>query len=215
MNSTNKGKYYVLEGPSGVGKTSIAQVVLEKLIQDGVKAKYFKFNENNIDYPLLESRIKEPLLFELLRKWNFDDEIVQREINPLCVALLGMAAKIDLFQRYVKPMLVDEGYVVLSDRYWWSAYVLGRINNLNEDVLSGMEQIYNAVTLKPNIMFHLLRKTSLKNVKPKIWNIFAQEYTNLSERQKSNLNIINIYNENEFSTAVDTLYSHIKNDINK
>jgi thymidylate kinase len=212
MNVTNKGKYYVLEGPSGVGKTTIAQTILEKLTKEGVKAKYFRFDIKSIDFNSLGSKITEPLLIELLNKWKMDEEHILHEINPLSITLLNMGAKIDLFHRYIKP-LIEEGYTILADRFWWSSCIFGKFNGIHEEALAGIEKIYKANAYQPDIVFNLSRKSSFKCIPPKIWNSFLKEYACFSEKGKSDFNVINISNEEEISATIDIIYAHIKNNL--
>lgn len=100
------GTFIAIEGIDGSGKTTLTKNVVEKLNQEGVKAVYTKEPTQGV-------------IGELIRK------ILNFELNipPISLQYLFCADRA-VHQKPIENYL-NEGYVVVSDRYFWSAVAYG------------------------------------------------------------------------------------------
>ncbi|WP_449621637.1 dTMP kinase [Robertmurraya sp. Marseille-Q9965] len=96
-----KGLFITFEGPEGAGKTTILQMLMEKLQADGVKVLYTR-EPGGIE-------IAEQIRNVVLDKNN-------TAMDPRTEALLYAAARRQHLVEKVEPAL-EEGYIVLCDRF--------------------------------------------------------------------------------------------------
>lgn len=96
-----KGLFITTEGPEGAGKTTILQMLIEKLQADGVKVMYTR-EPGGIE-------IAEQIRNVVLDKTN-------TSMDPRTEALLYAAARRQHLVEKVEPAL-KEGYIVLCDRF--------------------------------------------------------------------------------------------------
>ncbi|SHK08906.1 dTMP kinase [Anaerobranca californiensis DSM 14826] len=117
-----KGKFIVIEGPDGVGKTTQSKLLCQFLQSKGIKYIYTREPGGTPigDY------IRELLL-------NPENKIV-----PIAECLLYASARAQLIEEVIKPAL-SKGYWVISDRYLHSSIVYQGIglnlgHNLVEEI---------------------------------------------------------------------------------
>lgn len=118
------GKLIIFEGPDGVGKTTLIQNTSDFL------------SESNIPFLSLSFPGKTPgTLGNLIdRVHHSPSELDVKQITPLAVQALHIAAHLDAIETRIKPAL-NEGIAVLLDRTWWSTLVYGKVTKVNESVL--------------------------------------------------------------------------------
>lgn len=106
-----RGKFIVLDGNEGCGKSTQARMALERLVGAGVAAMLVRDPGT--------TRIGEQIRQILLNPQNTD-------MSMRCEMLLYMAARAQMMKEIILPAL-DEGKTVLSDRFISStlAYQLG------------------------------------------------------------------------------------------
>lgn len=103
----NKGFFVAFEGPDGCGKSTISNLVYEKLIEEG--------------YPVIKSR--EPggtPISEKIRNIILDNDNVA--MHPRTEALLYAAGRAQHVEEKIKPAL-KEGKIVLVERYILSSLI--------------------------------------------------------------------------------------------
>ena len=103
----NKGFFVAFEGPDGCGKSTISNLVYEKLIEEG--------------YPVIKSR--EPggtPISEKIRNIILDNDNVA--MHPRTEALLYAAGRAQHVEEKIKPAL-EEGKIVLVERYILSSLI--------------------------------------------------------------------------------------------
>lgn len=129
MNEVDRvsGSLFVLEGPDGIGKTTIASALAEELRMQDKEVELLSF-------PGKETGTLGLHVYELHHepeKFNINS------LDPVALQTLHIAAHIDLIGRKILPLLTD-GKIVILDRYWWSTVVYGRNFGIPEAFLESM-----------------------------------------------------------------------------
>ena len=105
------GKFIVIEGLDGCGKSTQTKLLIEHLEQDGQKCKF-------IHFPILEQGIYGKLIAQFLRgELNPHETILDSvyEVHPKLVALMYACERKE-HVHIIKEWLND-GYTVIADRY--------------------------------------------------------------------------------------------------
>jgi dTMP kinase len=118
---------YVFEGPDGVGKSTIAEIVAEKLQSMGRTTRLLAF-------PGREEGTLGRLVYELhhdLARFGVS------EVGATSLQLLHIAAHLDAIEKAILPALA-RGETVVLDRFWWSTVVYGRQRGVSVTSLEAM-----------------------------------------------------------------------------
>lgn len=109
------GKLIVLEGSNKVGKTSISDVLAQRLASDGLQVAQHSF-------PGKITGTIGALVYQI-----HQDSVAAgiASVSPSSLQALHIAAHIDSIERLILPKLA-EGTVVILDRFWWSTWVYGQ-----------------------------------------------------------------------------------------
>ncbi len=123
------GQLLVLEGPDGVGKTTIADGLEERLKTGGIAVRRFSSPGNQAGTlgALVYAIHHEPKRFGLTR---LPSEALQA---------LHIAAHLDMIDNDVKPAIIAGDFVLL-DRFWWSTWVYGRQHDAARHTLDALIQ---------------------------------------------------------------------------
>ena len=109
---SKRGKLFVLEGPDGVGKSTLAHTLTEYLNAKGIPCDYFAFPGREAG--TLGRHI-----------YDFHHNPIQfgvKLVNPASVQVLHIAAHLDTIERNILPTL-EKGRSIVLDRFWWSTWV--------------------------------------------------------------------------------------------
>jgi len=98
------GKYFVIEGPDGTGKTTQAQILVDELTRRGHKSRY------------VHEPGETPMGLEL------EKIIKNRDLarEPSTDLLLFTANRLEVYLQVIEPALRD-GVIVVADRNWLSS----------------------------------------------------------------------------------------------
>ena len=126
---TGPAQLIVLEGPDGVGKSTISFALYEKLTDSSLECEYFSFpgKENETIGRLVHDLHHEPSMFGL------------ESLSPASLQTLHIAAHLDVIEQRIRPAINDGKWVVL-DRFWWSTWVYGRASGIDENMLDALIQ---------------------------------------------------------------------------
>ena len=175
-NHPMRGRLLVLEGPDGVGKTTLCAALAEQLQNRGHDPLQLSFPG------------KQPgSLGELVYCVHHEQGPVRvADISMLAKQALHVAAHIDALDRQILPAL-EEGRVVLLDRYWWSAWVYGLVGGCGRRQLRALIAAERSAwgTVRPALAVLLRRPTPIdRNDPPARWQRLSDEYARLAERER-------------------------------
>jgi thymidylate kinase len=108
------GDFVVLEGPDGVGKSTLAEALASELRAQGVPAHL-------VSFPGKEAGTLGSHVYQL---HHTPERLGIKAIDQTSLQILHVAAHVDIIERTIRPLLKDRQTVVL-DRYWWSTWVYG------------------------------------------------------------------------------------------
>lgn len=131
-----KGKYIVVEGGEGAGKTTIARFVKEKLEKLGLKV-------------LLTREPGGTKVAERLR-----EIILKNKLDPLTETFLFLTARSEIMENIVSPAL-KEGKIVISDRTFPSTLIYqGIVKKVGVEKTSQLNKIAMG-DIRPNLVIIL------------------------------------------------------------
>lgn len=186
------GRLFVFEGPDGVGKSTIIGEVEKRLHREGEGCVRLAFPG------------KEPgtLGLHIYDLHHQSERFGIRSLSSLSLQLLHIAAHVDAIERKILPLL-QQGRVVLLDRYWWSTWVYGMADGVHVAQLEGMiameKLVWQGVT--PTTLFMLSRSSTIVNSR------IANAYGVLMEQEKGNYPVAALANDATIDTIVDEILS--------
>ena len=186
---TDRGRLFVLEGPDGVGKSSLSAHLTEHLAGQGRRCL-------SLSFPGREPGTLGSLVYRLHHEAL---ELGVEGIANAALQAMHVAAHIDCITRRILPALQD-GIDVVLDRYWWSTVVYGAVDGADPDLvecLIAAEQIaWKGV--KPHRAFLI---TSAQPLKPtpdlERWHRLVREYDRLTSADAP----LRIANDGPFAAA--------------
>ena len=173
---STRGALIVLEGPDGVGKTS-----LSKAIEDHFRESPEAFL--SLSFPGREPGTLGKLVYDV---HHDSSHLGVEEITEFSKQVLHIAAHIDSIERTIRPAL-DAGRNVLLDRFWWSAWVYGVVDGLDRPRLKKLIDLERSFwkNYSPTAIFLIERDNPIdRNVDSREWSSLSHEYNVLAERER-------------------------------
>jgi len=187
---------YVFEGADGVGKSELSRRFVEKLIDSGKKCIHLSF-------PGKDAGTLGKLVYEIHhdpKKYDIES------INPISLQVLHISAHIDTIHNRILPA-IEDGYIVVLDRFWWSTVVYGLVDGVSRASLDSMIEIELSVwgDLKPAAIFLIHRNKPLRSEPKDKWQQWCEEYELLAAKQKNIHRIHFIDNSSSIEEALDEI----------
>jgi len=208
MSRLTHGKLIVIEGPDGVGKTTIANELSLRLNDIGQECKVIAFPGN------------EPgTLGELIYRIHHDPtQFGVEQVTPTAVQTLHVAAHLAAIELSILPVLRSGQYVVL-DRFWWSTWVYGLVSGVRRHILRRMAELerlqWRGVT--PLAAFLIRRDEPIDRNEPKeYWITLSHEYDVLGEHERRSHPVYFVENNGTLDETIQSILAalpEIANDV--
>lgn len=170
-----RGMLVAIEGPDGVGKSTLASQLQNRLLEDGFPCDLMAFPGNDTGS-----------LGELIYKIHHDPGAFGlADMTESSRQVLHIAAHINAIECRIIPSLA-EGRWVLLDRYWWSTWVYGLVSGIQTELLRAMLRI-EALSwgdIRPDLIILLERDHPFGRCEDHVrFQRLATEYHALAERE--------------------------------
>lgn len=130
-----------------------------------------------------------------------------KDVDPAALQMMHIAAHVDAISRRIRPLL-EQGTIVLLDRFWWSTLIYGRVSGVDENVLQAMIDVERTFwgELKPDMAFLIDRHAPFGDKMDfGIWERIRNDYLELAEDQRSEHPVTIIENDSSVEAAVDEM----------
>jgi dTMP kinase len=143
---TRPALFVVLEGPDGVGKSTLAAALTRGLEEKGVAVELKSF-------PGREKATLGELVYRLHHNKN---DLGVAAIEPAALQAMHIASHIDAIESTLRPSL-QSGVSIVLDRYWWSTEVYGVTSGISEELLRALVAAENVCwgDTKPHVIFFI------------------------------------------------------------
>jgi thymidylate kinase len=200
QNLSGDGLLFVFEGPDGVGKTSTVRQVGDRL------SARTKRRVRAVSFP----GSVPGTLGELVYQLHHSTKRLNRQPTSTSLQMMHVAAHIDALENEILPTL-NEGDIVLLDRYWWSTIVYGQMSGANAEFLTAMINIeLKAWQSKSPTALFLLRRDAELHAEPTPFNSLAAQYDELANIEKGKYPIIKLNNDSSLQTVTTRVIEHIE-----
>jgi dTMP kinase len=198
-----KGYFIVVDGPNGVGKSTLIEAIKNKLELLGYDV-YITNEPTNTE------------LGSFLRKFA-------EEHTGLSLACLVAADRYEHIEKEILPSL-KKGRLVISDRYVLSSLILQEMDGVSSEIVLNL----NSQIIKPDLQLAVFADEKILQKRLSERNILTRfEKGNQSQRElnfmeegitelkKHNIDIMNIYNNDNLEENVEKVVSYVVNNWRK
>lgn len=147
---SKRGTAFAFEGIDSAGKSTLVKRLLDMLNQEGYPTVSFHFPGKGMN-----------TLGGEVYKIHHGQVSFEKPVPFLSLQTLHAAAHIDLWLNYINKA-IEEGKIVLLDRFWWSIYAYGMKQSINEDTLLKLISVEQSCFLSSDVRhyFYMYRPNS-------------------------------------------------------
>ncbi len=165
-------KFIVFEGPDNIGKTTLCNKVSEILTQKNKTCEVHSFPGN-----------QKGTLGKFVHNFHHNHQKYGvTNIPNISLQLFHVAAHFDTIEKNIKPAIANNEYLLL-DRYWWSTYVYGKVNNIKQSLLDKLLEIEKLAwkELLPDTIVLLTNDSPFEGAASEEWLQLRKEYLKIAE----------------------------------
>lgn len=191
----DRGRLIVFEGPDGVGKTALAEALVDELTRRDTRCEYFSF-------PGKDPGTLGSLVYEVHHN---SEKFGIRDIDPTSKQVLHIAAHVDAIHKRLLPAL-EEGRTIVLDRFWWSTFVYGIVDGVDRDSLDAMIalELKSWADAKPDVAFLVTRQSPLRvEGSDERWRELCAAYEDLGREQTGHHPVETVHNEASIDQALE------------
>lgn len=201
--SQNKGSLIIFEGIDHVGKSTIIELVNKELQKSYSNVEVYQFPGK------YEGTIGK-LVYDIhhnLAKYNINS------IDPLSLQLLHISAHIDILNSKIIPA-IQNGKIVLLDRYWWSTIAYGEGDGIPPNKLYKIVDVEKEITnnIFNKVFIYITRNNRIKDFSQNKEDIILRAYNELFKNEESESKYI-IDNNQEIINTINRVLKIIKEKI--
>jgi thymidylate kinase len=190
---SRRGQLIVVEGPDGVGKSTLAAALTSGLSAAGVPCRLIAFpgREPNTLGSLVYQLHHAPMLLGV------------GAMTPAAVQTMHVAAHLDAIDRVIQPVL-NSGESVVLDRFWWSTWVYGLASGLSADFLDSLIAIERRFwrASRPMIAFLIDPPKPWRTTEETpTWQALAMAYRQLALQEKAHHPVEILANDGDRETV--------------
>ena len=195
------GNLYVLEGPDGVGKTTLAECMHAYLDQHGIA-------HVSCSFPGCEKGTLGELAYRLYHR---PSEFGISSLGVIAEQVMMTSAHADVIERRIRSA-ISEGKHVVLDRYWWSTWVYSKAKGLDAKILDQLIELELSIwgEIKPAVVF-LVRRDWSEHSKQEFgfWSRLVSLYDEIGTREASRVRVLEVDNRGRLDKATRTIMASV------
>ena len=199
---TRSAVLIAIEGPDGIGKTSLARALVSAFKEAGHRASYLAF-------PGARQRTIGQFVYRVHHKPGTAGFY---RLKPAALQTLHVVAHLDAIERDIAPRLRG-GRAVILDRYWWSTWVYGRQSGLKPEFLQGLRVIEEQAwgSIRPTLVVLLDRPRPWGRFRESAgWNRLRLGYQALAWRERRQVQILRLRHVGTIAEATAKILSYLR-----